>query len=81
MTMELFNQIKSNKETASFIGNVIGPEICKNHVCPTCPLGLPERLEVKGIKSSCSCAHFLADDVPKEAIELTKVIHSVLGLL
>lgn len=60
MTTEVFNHIKSNKETAEFIANVLGPSICKEHVCPTCPLSLPKRIETNDIKTGCACVFFRA---------------------
>lgn len=79
MTLEVFNHIKNNEETATFIADVIGPTICDTHVCTSCPLALPERLEMRGIKTSCACAHFIGDKVSPEAIEISKIIHAILG--
>lgn len=79
MTLEVFNHLKSHKETADFISK-IGFDICDKTTCDKCPMVLDAKLSSKGITSTCACALIDIESMNESDIEMVKVIERLLDL-
>lgn len=80
MTVEVFNHLKANKETAKFFATEIGPIICDGNTCKSCPMAFDVKLEANGITTGCAMGLLCTELMSPLELEIVKATTAIIDL-